>query len=201
MAWYGIRNRVYLPFLLPLLFRFQGVAHLGAARQVLYAAAHVCLVAFKAGLMIGGLESDSPRFVGCRVTLPAGLELAGDRVLFEDGRVDPMAFRARLNHHRAVLMVAVGASARRGDVPRMVEPHRFVDVGQAPQNEILRNVLPRGRIACGGDSDPECDGHHDDRRFLHGCGLLRSGISSGVPYSFLLILLSTLNLLSPDKRV
>jgi len=135
-------------------------------------------MAFETGLMIRGLESYSPRLVGSRVTLPAGLELSGDRVLLEDGGVDPMAFRARLNLRRVVLMVAVGASARRGNVPRMIEPHRFVDVGQAPQDEILRNVLPRRRIACGGDSDPECNGHHDDRRFLHGCGLLRSGVSS-----------------------
>jgi len=53
-----------------------------------------------------------------------------------------MAFRTRLNLHRAVLMVAVGASARRGNVLRMVERHRFVDVGQAAQCEILRKVLP-----------------------------------------------------------
>lgn len=126
--------------------------------------------------MIGGFESYSPRLVGRQVTLPAGLEPAGDHVLFEDGGVDPMAFETGLNLHRAVLMVAVDASASRGNVLRMVEPHRFVEVGQAPQNEILRNVPPRGRFACGGDSDPEGNGNYDDRRFLHVSGLLRSGI-------------------------
>jgi len=98
-------------------------------------------------------------------------------------------------------MVAVGASARRGNVLRMVERHRFVDVGQAAQCEILRKVLPRGRIACGGDSEPECDGNHDDRRFLHVSGLLQSGVSSNVPHSCPYVISDLMTICSTDRIV
>src|SRR5512141_301064 len=93
-------------------FRVQYVAHLRTARQILYAAAHVCLMAFEAGLVIGGLESHSPRLFGRQVTHPAGLDPSGDHVFFEDGGVEPMAFRTRLNLHRAVLVVAIDATPR-----------------------------------------------------------------------------------------
>jgi len=54
-----------------------------------------------------------------------------------------MAFRTGVNLDRSVLMVAVRTSSRHGNMLRMVEPHRFVDLGQAPENEDLRNIPHR----------------------------------------------------------
>src|SRR5512134_1902661 len=159
--------------LFQLRLRSRDMAHLGAPLRVLPDAAHFSPVAFEAGLMVSRLEpraADVRVLGGWGVAIPAGLERSGVDALFENGGIEPMAFRARLDLHRSMLVVAVRATRRHGDVPGMVEYHRFVDAGQAAQSENLRNVSPRVRFACNRDPDPEDNGNQDDRRFLHGSG-------------------------------
>ncbi len=117
---------------------FQDVAHLGAALEVLDAAAHVLLVALEAGRMIGGLEPRESRFVGRPEAVTAGLELRDVHLPGEYGRADAMALDAGLHRHRAVLVVAVRTVPGGGHVLRVVERHRFVDLRQAAQGNILR---------------------------------------------------------------
>ena len=150
----------YPPFSCPLLISllsfpasllFRDVAHVCAPLRL---PCHFLLVALEAGLMVGGLQFQPPSAaerVDHRMTLSAGLEFAGVHVLLEEGGIDPMAFQTGLNLHRAMLMVAILATVRHGNVLCMVEPHRFVDLGQAAQQENLRNVSLRGRFPCDGD--------------------------------------------------
>jgi hypothetical protein len=107
--------------------------------------------------MVSRLEArlaDIPRAGSGGVAIPAGLDPVGIDVLLESGKVDPMAFRASLNLNRTVLVVAVRAPSRHGNVPGMVEPDRLVDPGQAAQEEILRNLRSRGRTARGANPEP-----------------------------------------------